>query len=159
MPTVFQPTVPAVSCQLALVVCLSAALEAAPQQPATDLPVSLDRIREELAKTPTTRLKLDTPVQVPVPRFRTGVVQRVYVLTLEEWLDKEFKMTALQRQSADWAAMCCGGYVLYSVRLDPLFKSLGNALERRRVRKIREQIARELAEIEAARKAGPPDDR
>ena len=150
---------PAVFCPLALVVCLSTALGAAPQEPTKDLPVSLDRIREELANTPPTRLKVDIPVQAPAPRFRTGVVQRVYVLTLEEWLDKEFKMTALQRQSADWAATCCGGYVLGPVRLDPMFKSLGKAMQRRRVRKIREQIARELAGIEAARKAGPPDDR
>ena len=135
MTTVLRATASAVSGPLALVVCLSAAVGAAPQQPAPDLPVSLERIREELAKTPPTRLKLDTPVQMPAPRFKSGVVQRVYVLTLEEWLDKEFKMTALQRQSAEWAGMCCGGYVLGSVRLDPLFKSLGKALERRRVRK------------------------
>jgi len=94
------------------------------------------------------------PLQVPVARFKTRVDQRVYVLSLEDWIEKEFKLTALQRQSADWAANCCG------VRLDPLFKSLEKALQRRRVRKIREQIARDLAQIEAARKkAGLPDKR
>lgn len=151
-----------VFCLLALEGCLSATLGAAPQEPPKDLPVSLDRIREELAKTPPIRLKLDMPLQVPVAKFKSRVDQRVYVLTLEEWIDKEFKLTALQRQSANWAA--AGGYVLasgsHAVRLDPLFKSLEKALQRRRERKIREQIARELAQVEAARKkAGLPDKR
>lgn len=110
-----------------------------------DLPVSLVRIREELAKTPT-GLKLDMPVQVPVATFKTRVDQRVYVLSLEEWLEKEFNLNPLQRQSAEWASKCCG------IGLDPLFKGVERALQRRRVRKTREQIARELAEIEAARK-------
>lgn len=160
MATFLRAIVSAVVCPLALVVCFSAALGAAPQQPAQELPVSLNRIREELAKTPT-RLTLDMPLQEPVATFKTRVDQRVYVLTLEKWLEKEFKLTAMQRQSADWAAKCCGGYVLgggsYGVRLDPLFKSLEKALQRRRVRKIREQIARELAQLEAARKVVPPD--
>jgi hypothetical protein len=76
------------------------------------------------------------PVQVPVATFKTRVDQRVYVLSLQEWLEKEFKLTPLQQQSPDWAAQCCG------IRLAPLFKSLDQALQRRRVRKIREQIAR-----------------
>lgn len=150
----------AVFCPLALVVCLSAPLGAAPQDPPKDLPVSLDRIREELAKTPPT-LKLDMPLQVPVARFKSRVDQRVYVLTLQDWIDKEFKLTALQRQSANWAS--AGGYVLasgaYGVRLDPLFEAVEKALERRRVRQIREQIARELAQIEAARKKAGRDKR
>jgi hypothetical protein len=53
---------------------------------------------------------------------------------------------SLQRQSAEWAAKCCG------IGLGLLFNSVEDALERRRVRKIREQIARELAELEADRK-------
>jgi hypothetical protein len=135
-------------------VWLSATLGAAPQGPTKDLPVSLDRIRDALAKPPPTGLKLDRPEQVPVATFKTRVDQRVYVLSLEEWLEKEFKLTALQRQSADWAAKCCG------LRLDPMFDSLEKALQRRRVRKIREQIASELAQVEAARKeAGLPDKR
>ena len=72
--------------------------------------------------------------------------QRVRSLTLEEWIEKEFTLTPLQRQSAEWAARCCG------ISLDPLFNKLEEALRRRQVRKIREQIARELAELEAARK-------
>ena len=69
------------------------------------------------------------------------------MLTLDEWIDKEFNLIGIQRQSADWASKCCG------IGLDPLFKSVENALQRRKERKIREQIARELAELEAARKA------
>ena len=149
---------------LALVVCLPATVGGAPQQPATDSAVSLDRIREEVAKTPPTTLKLDLQLQTPVATFKTRVDQQVFVLSLEEWLDKEFKLVGLQRQSADWAAKCCGGYVLtsgsYGIRLDPLFQKLEQALERRKVRKIREQIARELAELEVARKkADLPDKR
>jgi hypothetical protein len=139
---------------LASVVCLAAPLAAAARQPTPDRPVSLDRIREELAKTP--QIKLDVPLEAPVATFRTRVEQRVYMLSFEEWLEKEFEMTDLQRQSADWAAKCCGGYVLASgaigIRLDPLFESLDRALKRRKVRKIREQIASELAELQAARK-------
>jgi hypothetical protein len=154
--TFLRATVLAIFSLSVLVAGLSATLQAAPQQPTKDLPVSLDRIREGLETTPTTRLKLDMPLQVPVARFKTRVDQRVYVLTLEEWIEKEFKLTALQRQSANWAGMCCGGYRLasgsYGVRLVPLFKSVQKALQRRRARKIREQIARDLAQVEAARK-------
>jgi phage gp29-like protein len=47
---------------------------------------------------------------------------------------------------ADGGAKCCG------IALDPLCRSIDEALQRRRQRKIREQIARELAELDAARK-------
>jgi hypothetical protein len=151
---------------LALGVWRSAAVQAAPQEPTGHLPVSLPRIREELAKRPPRGLGLEPDVSmlVPVATFKTGVNQRVYVLSLEEWIDREFKLTALQRQSTDWAAKCCGGYALaggaFTVTLDPLFTKIEEALHRRRVRKIREQIARELADVEAARKlAGLPDTR
>lgn len=152
MATFLRAIVSAVFCTLALVVSVSAPLAAAPQDPPKDLPVSLDRIREELAKPPPPRL--DMPVQAPVARFTSRIDQRVYVLTLHQWIDKEFKLTALQRQSAEWGARCCG------ISLEPLLKGLEEALERRKTRKIREQIARDLAEIEAARKkAGLPDKR
>ena len=77
--------------------------------------------------------------------FKTGVNQRMYVLSLEEQLRKEFTLTTLQRQSADWASKCCG------LSLSQLFNSAERALHRRKVRKIREQIARELAQLKAAR--------
>ena len=86
------------------------------------------------------------PLQLPVATFKTSVEQRVFVLTFEEQLRKDFTLTALQRQSAEWASRCCG------LDLNQLFQSAERALHRRKVRKIREQIARELAELEAARK-------
>jgi hypothetical protein len=116
----------------------------------------LDRIRQELEKNPQTQLKLDRPLDGPVATFRTRIDQRVRSLTLEEWLKKEFDLNDMQRQSAEWASMCCGGVVLgfgdFGVRLDVLYNHLEKVLERRKVRKLREQIARELAELEAARK-------
>ncbi len=151
--TILRPIVLALFWMPAVVLCLSATLGASPQQPSEDPPVSLDRIRTKLAKAPQTRLKLDLPVQVPVATFKSRVDQRVYVPTLDEWIAKEFELNELQRQSADWSSKCCG------IRLDPLLTSLDRALERRRVRKVRQQIARELTEIEAARKQASPDER
>jgi hypothetical protein len=140
-------------CMLAPIVCLSATLRAAPQAQGNDLPVSLERIRQDLGKTPPA-IKFDMPVKVPVATFKSGVDQRVYVLSLREWLDQEFKLTPLQRQSAGWAANCCG-YVLASgstgIRLEPVFNRLEKAFQRRKLRKIRERVASELSAIEAAR--------
>ena len=132
--------------QLALGLLVAAPLAAAQQPQPNDLPVSLERIRNELEVGVPSRLRLDMPVERPAPRFRTRVDQTVYVLTLDQWLDKEFNLIGIQRQSADWASKCCG------IGLDPLFKSVENALQRRKERKIREQIARELAELDTARK-------
>lgn len=147
MRTFLRATLLAGVCVLALVVGLSATLGAAPQQPAGGLPVSLERIRDELEKTP--GLKLDIPMPVPVPTFKTRVDQRVFVLTLEEALHKEFDLNDLQRQSAEWASKCCG------YNLGQLVKIVDEALQRRTIRKTREQIARELAELEAAGKKTP----
>ena len=133
--------------QMAIGLCVAAPLRAAQQPQPNELPVSLDRIRDELEVAVPSRLRLDIPVEKPAPRFRTRVDQTVYVLTLDEWLDKEFNLIGIQRQSADWASKCCG------IALEPLFKSVDSALQRRKERKIREQIARELAELETARKA------
>jgi hypothetical protein len=134
---------------LALVVFSSATLGAAPQgppagTPSQDAPVSLDRIREDLARTP--RLKLDVPLGLPVATFKVHVEQRVWVPTLQEWLDETFTMTEIQRQSADWASRCCG------INLGPLFDKAAKSVQRRNERRIREQITRELADLEAARK-------
>jgi hypothetical protein len=134
---------------LILVIALSAGLGAAPQLPVTtppaqDDPVSLDRIRADLARTP--QLKLDGPLGLPVATFKVNVEQRRYVPTLQEWLDDKFTMTELQKQSADWASRCCG------INVAPLFDKVEKSLQRRKERRIREQIARELAQLEAARK-------
>ena len=128
---------------LALVVS-PVGLAAAPQPPAGASPVSLERIREQLKETPAPRL-LAMPPPLPVPTFKTSVEQRVYAPTLEDQLRKEFTLGVLQRQSAEWASKCCG------IDLNLLFKSAEKALQRRKVRKIRQQIARELALLEAAR--------
>ena len=132
-------------------------LDAAPQSPAKDtpaqeLPVSLDRISKQLSKPAPIQLKADTQMW-PVATFRVSVEQRVYVLPFKDWLDKEFKLTDLQRQSADWAARCCG------ISLGSLFQKLEDAQRRREVRNIREQIARELDELEAARNSARPPSR
>jgi hypothetical protein len=150
MPTILRAAALAVFSLIALVLWPSATLGAASQEPAQDLPVSLDRIRTELAKPAPSGLRIDRPPQLPVATFRTRVDQRAWMLSFEDWLEKEFELTPLQRQSADWAARCCG------ISLDPLFKSMEKALQRRRVRKIREQIALELAQLEAARKNRDP---
>ncbi len=122
-------------------------LDAAPQYPATPQPDSLERIRAELGNTPAGGVKFDRPLQVPVvPTFKSSVEQRVYVLTLEEWLHKEFDLNVLQRQSAAWSSRCCG------LDLSQLVKSLGKARQARKQRRIREQIGRELAMLEAGGK-------
>ena len=143
MATLLRATVFSVLPLVAVVVCRAATLGAAPQEP-NDPPLSLERVRDGLAKTPARRF--DRPLDVPIATFKSSVRQRIYVSSFEEWLDKEFRLTALQRQSADWGAKCCG------LNLISLLKRVDRALERRKVRKIREEIARELAQLEAAKK-------
>jgi hypothetical protein len=121
-----------------------ATLGAAPQQPAGDPPVSLERIRGELDKAPPRQFKTDLPMPLPPPTFRSRVDQRVFVPTLEEHLRKEFALTLLQRQSAEWASKGSG------LDIGLIFRAVERALDERRVRKTREQIARELTELETA---------
>jgi hypothetical protein len=128
-----------------LVVSLSATPGAAPQEPPSLPPVSLERIREGLEKTPERSLKFDAHMP-PVVTFKSRVDKRAFVLSLEEQLRKDFTLNLLQRQSAEWSSKCCG------INLNQVFTSVEKALQRRQLRKIREQIARELAELEAARK-------
>jgi hypothetical protein len=49
------------------------------------------------------------PLQVPVAAFKISVEQRVYVLSFEDWIEKEFKLTSLQRQSADGRRSAAAG--------------------------------------------------
>ena len=136
-------------CAAASLVPLGLVVTASPllAQSTAPPPPSLERIKTELERNPVPLLKIDVQSIVPVARFRTTVKQRIYVPTLEEHLRKEFALTALQRQSAEWASQCCG------LSLDPIFKRIGKAREQRAIRKLREQIQRDLAAIEAARKA------
>jgi hypothetical protein len=121
-----------------------------PPPPSSTAPaVSLERIKEDLRKAPAPRLRLDGPMPLPRPTFKARVDQRVFVLTLEEALHKEFDLNDLQRQSAEWSSQCCG------YNIGALMKKVNEALQERKIRKTREQIARELAELEAALKKGP----
>ena len=132
-----------------MVVAVSSPLVAAPQQPAAAPPVSLERIKEELARKGQ-GLKLDVPIPPPRPTFKSRVDQRAFVLTLEEALHRDFDITnEIQRQNANWAAKCCG----FDIGL--IFNAIDKKLKERKIRKTREQIAQELAFIEAAL-AGPP---
>lgn len=142
-------TLRAVFCGFALIAGISRPLHAAPQQPAAEPPVSVDRIKEELARTRGPGLKLDVPIPEPLPTFKSRVDQRRFVLTLEEALHKQFDLNDLQRQSAEWASKCCG----YDI--GRLFHAVEKALHQRKIRKTREQIARELAELNAATRKNP----
>ena len=127
---------------------LSATLAAAPQEPTSVSSFSLERIRQQLEKPPAQPLNLDGQLHLPVATFKTSVERRRFTLTLEEELHKEFELNLLQRQSRDWASRCCG------YNLNQLATSVKNGLQRRKARKIREQVGRELAEVveAAARK-------
>jgi hypothetical protein len=142
-----QSTWRALFCGCALLLtAVSAPLAAAPQQAPAPPPVSLDRIKEELGKTGQ-GLNLDVPIPPPRPTFKSGVEQRQFVLTLEQALHRDFDLNELQRQSANWASKCCG------YDLSQIAKAIDKAVTRRKIRKTREQIWRELAELEAARAA------
>lgn len=143
MTTFAGATLSAVLWLPAAIVC-PAALEAAPQEPAGVPSVSLERIREELEQPPPRRFETDAQLRVP---FKSRVDHRVFVPTLEEHLHKVFDLNLLQRQSAEWASQCCG------FNIGSVVEMVDRALQERKIRKIREQIARELAELEAARKA------
>ncbi|MBP7568662.1 MAG: DUF2079 domain-containing protein [Acidobacteria bacterium] len=119
-------------------------LEAQGTQASPPLPASLERIRKELAKPPARRLKLDG-IQTSVPVFR-ATVEREDVPSFKALLEKEFRLNDFQRQSQEWSSKCCG------LDLIGLVKGVDKYLKKREARKIREQIARELAQIEAASK-------
>jgi hypothetical protein len=135
-------------CLVGLVVSLAAPTAATPQEPGTPAGVSLERIRQGLRNAPARSIRLDVPL--PIAIFRVEVKQRPYILPFMEQLNKEFALNASQRQSQDWASRCCGIDLIglatgVTTRLD-------NALKAREARKTREQIARELTELDAAAK-------
>ena len=108
--------------------------------------MSLERIRTAVEKPEVSLLRVDVPVPVPVARFETSVEVRSFMLSFEEQLHKDLEPTPLLRQSREWASRCCG------LDLNVLFKAIDRALQERKQRQIREQIARELQELEAARR-------
>lgn len=137
--------VPAAFCAVA--VCLAIRVEAAPQQETHATDDALSRIRRELQRTSTDTLKLGP--QLPVATFRSSVEQRRYMPTFEEWLQKEFALTDFQRQSQEWYSKCCWINLL---NLPHWAETLDRPRRRRELRRLREQIARELAQLEASTK-------
>jgi hypothetical protein len=133
----------------ALLLCCAAAagplhteLQAAPQEQTGD---SLNRIKQGLDR-PAVSLKPSGELQLR-PTFKSEVTKHPFVPTLEEHLHKTFELTDFQRKYAEYAARCCG------VDLAALVRQIDGALDERRTRNIRAQIARELAELERARAA------
>lgn len=126
---------------------VSVALAGAPQPPPSgELPVSFERIRAGVEKPEGHALDAGVPLPLPAVRFDVTVEGRTYMLSFEEQLHKDLEPTLLQRQSRDWASKCCG------LDLNMLFEPIDRALQRRKERRIRQQIARELEELEASRR-------
>jgi hypothetical protein len=134
-----QPHLFAVLLLLTIAVCPA---PAAAQQPAPAAPESLHRIKDDLATGPAITLTTQTPVQLR-PTFKARADERVFVPTLEEVLHKQFDLNDIQRQSARWAAQCCG------FKVGQVIDVIDDALRDRKIRNTREQIQRELGEIEA----------
>jgi hypothetical protein len=119
---------------------------ALPQVPSQSPPssASVERVLTELRRAPRLQITFEG-LQAPVAVFRM-TVERDYMPSLNEQLEKEFKLNAFQRQSQEWSSKCCG------LNLIELTNNLDKALKRREARKIHNQVARELAQIEAAAK-------
>jgi hypothetical protein len=129
---------------VAAVVCLTGiTLQAAPQESAAAAPTSLSRIKSRLDQPAAKPLKPSEPVQLR-PTFRTRTTGRPFVPTLEEHLHDTFELTDFQRSYAKYAARCCG------IDIGALFNTIEKALDERRERKIHDEVARELAFVEAA---------
>lgn len=133
-------------CCAAIAAGSQAALHASPQEPAGGTVSSLTRIKQRLNTPAAPPLAPKNPVRLR-PTFRTRISERPWVPTLEDHLRDTFALTDFQRQYADYAARCCG------VDLGALFRAADKAIDERQARKARAQVARELAELEAARAA------
>jgi hypothetical protein len=130
-------------CSAVAAVCAPRMAYAWPQDPAVPA-TSLEHVKDRL-DTPVVRsLTPSTPVRLR-PVFKSGVEAHPFVRTLDEDLHKTFDLNALQRQSADWSSKCCG------IDLVGVYKAIAKANEERQVSKAREQVARELAALRAAR--------
>ena len=133
-------------CSAVAALCAPGLVVATPQDPAEPA-TSLDRVKDGL-DTPIVRpLAPSTPVRLR-PVFKSGVEKHPFVQTLDQDLHKTFDLNALQRQSAAWSAQCCG------IDLAGVYKAVERANEERRASRTRERIARELADLRAARTAG-----
>jgi len=128
------------------VVCLQAGVQGTPQDPEGVSGPSLTRVKQRLDKPANKSLKPSEPVQLR-PVFKTRIIDRPFVPTLDEHLHETFELTDFQRKYADYAASCCG------IDLGALFGRIERALDEREARRIRAQVMRELAEVEANKAA------
>lgn len=117
---------------------------AAQELSGSDSPVSIERVKDSLTRTPAQSLRFDARMPLPAATFRVTVNQRLFVLPILDSLRKEFELTPLQRQSADWSSRCCG------LSIAALTEGIERAFRQRKERRVREQVARELAEVIAA---------
>jgi hypothetical protein len=136
-----QPKLFLVASLCAFAVCLPAQLQSVPQDQTRDPGFSAERVVKRLKEAPAPRLPLDRPESVAT--YRVTVEQHRVMLSFQEQLQKEFTLTDFQRQSQEWRSNCCG------IHIARLVDRLDKVLRRREVRRLREQIARELAQIEA----------
>lgn len=117
--------------------------EAAPQAPVAPRD-SVEQVRAALSRTPSQSLRFDARMPTPVATFKVTVDARVFGLSIVDQLRKEFELTPLQRQSADWRAKCCG------INLLTLADSIGKAVRRWKEDRIHDRVSSELAEVIAA---------
>ena len=138
----------------AVLLTLSGIATAAPQDPGTSLPTSFGRVQDTLNQTPSKSLKFDAKVPVPATTFRVTVTGRPFVVpTIMESLRKEFELTPLQRQSAQWSSQCCG------LSVAALTESIEKAFRRWEENRIRDRVSRELVAVEAAARKQASQDR
>ena len=128
----------------AMLLSVAGRAAAAPQHPVAAPPASVERVQNALNHTPPQSLKFDTKAPVPVATYRVTVTQPLFVLPIMDSLRKEFELTLLQRQSADWSSKCCG------LSIAALTEGVEKAFRRWEENRIHDRVSRELAEVEAA---------
>jgi hypothetical protein len=107
-------------------------------------PVSLQRVKHSLNRTPEQSLRFDARMPVPAATYKVTVTQPLFVVPIMDSLRKEFELTPLQRQSAEWSSKCCG------LSIAALTEGVERAFRQWQEHRIRERVARELAEVIAA---------
>ena len=117
---------------------------AAPQEEAAAPPDAVEHVKAALNRTPSQSLRFDARMPAPVATFRVSVDERVFGLSIVDKLRKEFELTPLQRQSAEWRSKCCG------INLLTLADGIGKAFRQWKEDRIHDRVSRELAEVIAA---------
>jgi hypothetical protein len=107
--------------------------------------VSLDAIKRSLEK-PSQRLIIPTPG--PIATFKVEV-RRSYMPDFREHLHSLFKLTPIQRQSAEWASRAPG------INLLELAKGTRNAWREREEQEVRKAVAAELEAFNRANEKKP----